>query len=121
MNPKSPTDETFSEGSALPEGKEPDAAAGAMASPTDTVSLDALSMPDDQEQMQPPAVGDEVNYQVTGKVVSIQGNVVTVQKTAVNGQDVDGDNDSQSDAQDTGMQGLKDEADQMTQSGIGIS
>lgn len=56
----------------------------------DTVPLDALAMPDDQEQMQPPQVGDVVNYQVTGKVTAIEGDVAKVLRTSINGQDLPG-------------------------------
>lgn len=54
----------------------------------DCVPLDALAMPDEQEQMQPPSVGDEVNYQVTGKVTRIEGENAYVQKKSINGQEV---------------------------------
>lgn len=50
------------------------------------VPIDALAMPDDQEQMQPPAVGDAVNYQVDGKITRIDGQNAYVMPTAVNGQ-----------------------------------
>jgi hypothetical protein len=55
---------------------------------TDTVPLSLLSMPDDQEQMQPPEVGDVVNYQVTGKVVAIEGDYAKVQRQSINGQEL---------------------------------
>ena len=64
---------------------------------TDTVPLDMLSMPDDQEQMQPPDVGDVVNYQVTGKVVAINGDYAKVQRQTINGQDLQNDNETNSD------------------------
>ncbi|MDE2020040.1 MAG: hypothetical protein KGJ13_06880 [Patescibacteria group bacterium] len=54
----------------------------------DTVPMAALAMPDDQQQMQPPEVGDEVNYQVTGKVVSIEGDFAKIQRTSINGQEI---------------------------------
>jgi hypothetical protein len=54
----------------------------------DTVPLNLLSMPDDQDQMQPPDVGDVVNYQVTGKVVAIEGSNAMIQRQSINGQDV---------------------------------
>jgi hypothetical protein len=50
------------------------------------VPLSALSMPDDQEQMTPPAVGDQVSYQVEGKVTRIEGDEAYVQPTSINGQ-----------------------------------
>lgn len=82
-----------------PPGKMPDSAGASDPSDLtgdnapDNVPLSALAMPDDTEQMQPPEVGDEVNYQVTGKVISIEGDVAQVQKTAVNGQPVGGNED----------------------------
>jgi hypothetical protein len=64
---------------------------------TDTVPLDLLSMPDDQEQMQPPEVGDVVNYQVTGKVVAIEGDYAKVERQSINGQELQDDNETNSD------------------------
>ncbi|HEX3625135.1 MAG TPA: hypothetical protein VH280_06905 [Verrucomicrobiae bacterium] len=81
---------------------------------TDTVPLTMLAMPDDQEQMQPPEVGDVVNYQVTGKVVAIEGDCARVQRQSINGQELqnsqnpsddddENDNDSQgANADDSG-------------------
>jgi hypothetical protein len=66
----------------------------AQAANTDTVPLDLLSMPDDQEQMQPPEVGDVVNYQVTGKVAAIEGNYAKVQRQSINGQELQDDNET---------------------------
>lgn len=74
----------------------------------DTVPLDALSMPDDQEQMQPPEVGDVVNYQVTGKVVAIEGNMARIERQSINGQDVSNEPDPSS--QDSGA--ASDDGDQ---------
>jgi len=103
-----------------PPGKEPDTDAASDASTNDTVSLDALAMPDDQEQMQPPAVGDEVNYQVTGKVVSIQGDVATIAKTSVNGQPVDGSGDNDPTDGDDSPDSLRQDASKMDAQGIGL-
>lgn len=66
----------------------------------DCVSLNALMMPDEGDQMQPPAVGDEVNYQVTGRVTRIEGDKAYVAKTTVNGQDVEPDADQAGGAPD---------------------
>lgn len=101
-----------------PPGKEGDGnlEAASSAQNVDTVPLDSLAMPDDQEQMQPPEVGDEVNYQVTGKVVAIEGNVAKVQRTSINGQEVPGQDDEADDAsadqaaQQQEGQGLRDQA-----------
>jgi len=62
--------------------------AESQANNVDTVPLSFLSMPDDQEQMQPPEVGDVVSYQVTGKVVAIEGNMAKVERQSINGQDL---------------------------------
>lgn len=64
---------------------------------TDTVPLNLLSMPDDQEQMQPPGVGDVVNYQVTGKVVAIEGDMAKVERQSINGQELPGQDDEDND------------------------
>ena len=56
----------------------------------DTVPMSALEMPDEQEQMTPPEVGDEVSYQVSGKVVSINGANAVIARTTINGQEVGG-------------------------------
>lgn len=55
----------------------------------DCVSLDALSMPDEQEQMETPEVGDKVQYSVEGEITRIEGNNAYVKKAAVNGQPVE--------------------------------
>jgi hypothetical protein len=100
-----------------PEGKEGDGKLDAMsaAANVDTVPLDALQMPDDQDQMQAPEVGDQVDYQVTGKVVAVEGGFARVQRTAINGQDVQGTNDddegrSPQNADSAEAQGLRDQA-----------
>lgn len=54
----------------------------------DCIPTDALAMPDEKEQMQPPEVGDEVNYQVTGTVTRIEGDNAYVKRKTVNGQEV---------------------------------
>ena len=56
----------------------------------DTVPLSALGMPDETEQLTPPEVGDEVNYSVAGKVVSISGQNAVIARTAINGQELGG-------------------------------
>ena len=94
MNTNLPTGETFSEGDPTMGDS-----LAAMESPAptpsmeDCVSLSALQMPDEGEQMQAPAIGDEVNYQVTGRVTRIEGDKAYVQKTSVNGQQVEPDAD----------------------------
>lgn len=53
------------------------------------VPLDSLSMPDEQEQLEAPAVGDAVTMNIEGKVTRIEGVNAYVQPTAVNGQPVE--------------------------------
>lgn len=52
------------------------------------VPVDALAMPDEQEQMTPPEVGDPVTFQVDGKVTRIEGGKAYIDPTAINGKDV---------------------------------
>ncbi len=47
--------------------------------------LDSLSLPDDKEQMEAPAVGDMVQANVEGKVSRVEGSNAYVTMTAVNG------------------------------------
>lgn len=88
MDNNYPTDETMNEGSDLP----PQPADIEPAGNIDCVPLDALAMPDEKEQLTPPAVGDEVTYTVTGKVTAVTGGMATVERTSINGNSVD-DND----------------------------
>lgn len=74
----------------------------------DTVPVAALSMPDESEQMTPPEVGDEVTYQVTGKVTAINGEIATIERTSVNGQEI---GSAEPDADDE--QGLMEEAQRL--------
>lgn len=89
----------------------------------DTVPLDALSMPDDQEQMQPPEVGDVVNYQVTGKVAAIEGNQAKIQRTSINGQELPGaddENANNENPQDANQDEDGDDASGLRQQAAGI-
>lgn len=80
----------MSEGSDMPPSPDIEPAGN-----TDTVPLKALGMPDEKEQMTPPEVGDEVSYQVTGKVTAINGGLATIERMTINGQSVDdGDGDT---------------------------
>lgn len=89
---------------------------------TDTVPLNLLSMPDDQEQMQPPGVGDVVNYQVTGKVVAIEGDFARVQRQSINGQELPGTGDQDEDENDAdaNQSADGDEASSLRNSAAGI-
>lgn len=82
------------QGASAPSARRSEALSAAQ---TDSVPISALQMPDDQEQMQPPEVGDVVNYQVAGKVLAINGDMAQVQRTSINGQPVSSDS-SDSDA-----------------------
>lgn len=71
-----------------------------MKSTEQCVPLDALSRPDDQEQMQTPEVGDAVSYTVDGKITRVEGGNAYVQPSAVNGNDVSaGDSEQPADAE----------------------
>lgn len=88
MNPNVDTGETMSDGSPIP----PQTALPA--APTeDCVSLSALAMPDESEQMETPKIGDRVAYQVEGKITRIEGDMAYVAKESVNGQPVEPDAD----------------------------
>lgn len=76
----------------------------------DRVPLMALAMPDDGEQMATPAVGDLVNYQVTGRITSIEGEQAIVQRDSVNGQPLEPDADDAGGPSD----GDADNIDQLT-------
>jgi hypothetical protein len=86
MMPNMPTGETMSEGSALPTMM--DEAAERPTGLEQCVPLDALAQPDDEEQLNPPAVGDAVEFTVTGKVSRIEGSMAYVTPETVNGKDV---------------------------------
>lgn len=52
------------------------------------VPLRALAMPDESEQMEPPAVGDAIQFNGEGKVSRIEGDNAYVTLSAVNGQEL---------------------------------
>lgn len=80
MNPNLPTGETMSEGEPTesPMG------------PEDCVSLSALAMPGDDEQMAAPELGDKVQYTVEGTISRIEGDNAYITREAVNGEPVKG-------------------------------
>jgi hypothetical protein len=86
----------------------PGADAGGMDNDQQCVPLDALAMPDEQEQMNPPAVGDSVSYQVEGKVVRIDGKNAYVEPTAINGQPVADDEAAEAPEPDEAQQDAND-------------
>jgi hypothetical protein len=53
-----------------------------------TVSLDALSQPNEGDQLETPAVGDKIQASIEGTVKAIEGGNAVVTLTAVNGQPV---------------------------------
>ena len=116
MNPNLPTDETFSEGSDMPPTP---AMPAAKPMAEDCVPVEALAMPDEGDQMQPPAVGDMVNYQVTGKISRIEGNQAYVTRKTVNGQEIH----AEPDADDAGgpSDGDADNMDKLTQDAQAMS
>jgi hypothetical protein len=56
----------------------------------DCVPLSALGMPDEQEQMQAPEVGDKVQFTIEGTVNRIEGDQAFVARESINGQPVEG-------------------------------
>lgn len=61
---------------------------GGMDSNEICVDLQSLSMPDEDDQMQAPAVGDMVQANIEGTVSRIEGDKAYVMMSAVNGQKV---------------------------------
>lgn len=56
----------------------------------DCIPVSLLAMPDEGEQMQTPAVGDKVSYNIDGTVTRIEGDQAYIKRDAINGQKVDG-------------------------------
>lgn len=123
MSPNLPTGETMSEGSPMPprgpmqEAGELDD--GEMDSSEVCIPLKALAQPDDQDQVQTPAVGDSVNFSTDGTITRIDGDNAYVKASAVNGVPLDDGSDevqnpdSQTpDSEGTDLQGI---AQQMSQ------
>jgi hypothetical protein len=73
------------------------------------VPLEALSMPDETEQMTAPEVGDRVSYTVEGVVSRIEGGQAMVAPEAVNGVAVGGAAETPAPALDE-FAGLEEEA-----------
>lgn len=59
------------------------------ASAEDRVPVAALAMPDENEQMTEPEVGDKVSYTIEGTVSRVEGANAWVKRETVNGQPVD--------------------------------
>jgi hypothetical protein len=87
MNDNMPTDETMSEGSAMPPmAAKPDMKSQVGASIT--VPVTALATPGEDEMMNNPGEGDMVSFHVEGKVASVQGENAVVTIETVNGKPV---------------------------------
>lgn len=54
----------------------------------DCVSLSALAVPGEDEQMESPAVGDKVQYTTEGTITRVEGDQAYVKREAVNGEPV---------------------------------
>ena len=81
MEYNKPTGETMSEGSDVPPMHEKHG----MDSQEDCVPVSALSQPGEDEQMNPPSVGDLVQFQKEGTVTRIEGDNAYVKVNSVNG------------------------------------
>lgn len=106
MTAPEPIDETMPEMDAAP--VVPDSAGR-----VDSVPLDLLSQPDEQEAMTPPAVGDKVAYSKEGTVTAINGGTAIVSVTHVNGQALPGADEPDGDEATDPMEGLEREAQAM--------
>lgn len=72
------------------------------------VPLQALAMPDQQDQMEAPVMGDKVQANIEGTVTRIEGENAYLKLDAVNGQKLDKEQTpSDTDAPDAGMAQLQ--------------
>lgn len=76
----------------------------------DTLPIDSLAVPDEDEQMVAPEVGDRVTYTVEGRVVSVNGNQAVIRRESVNGRPVES---AQTENPHDEMASLQDEAERM--------
>jgi hypothetical protein len=53
------------------------------------VPLSSLGQPDEQDNMQPPAVGDPVTFTTEGTISRVEGDNAYITPTAVNGQKIE--------------------------------
>lgn len=96
----------------------PTEAAGEMAAGNSEqcVPTEALAMPDSDEQMTAPEVGDPVSYTVEGKVTRVDGKNTYVKAETINGKPVEQEAQSEEPMADgqgedaAGLQQLQDEA-----------
>jgi hypothetical protein len=87
MYDNKPTGETMSEGSDVPPMMDKPEGHG-MNMQEDCVPVSALAQPGEDEQMNPPGIGDVVQYQKEGTVSRIEGDNAYVKVQAVNGKPV---------------------------------
>lgn len=95
-------------GAELPELNE----APASGSIEQCVPLASLGVPGEGEQMENPEVGDQVNFEVAGKVTRIEGDKAYVMPESINGQPVEETPEPDADDGEAGMGGLTDLANQ---------
>jgi hypothetical protein len=114
MEPNMPTGETMSDGGDFPPELSGAPAAVAVTK-TQVLPVSALAMPDEAEQMEPPKVGDAVNFQVDGKVTAVDGNNATVTIASVNGQAIGEaeDDKAESGNEAESLEGLQKQAGEM--------
>lgn len=74
------------------------------------VPLGALAMPDEEQQAQPPAAGDQVQFNAEGKVTRIDGDNAYVELSHVNGQEVPEAATTPAPTEDQELAGLEEEA-----------
>lgn len=55
----------------------------------DCLPVECLAMPDQNEQMQTPEVGDMVHYTVEGRVTRIEGDHAYIERESINGKPCD--------------------------------
>lgn len=68
------------------------------------VPLSALAQPDDQEQMQTPEPGDEVDMTVSAKITRVEGQTAYIQPTAINGNPLGAQGEEQDEQPDADAQ-----------------
>lgn len=84
---------------------------------SDSVPLDSLSQPDENEAMTAPEVGDKVTYTKEGTVSRIVGNQAFVNVTHVNGQELPAAAEPEPGEGTDTMEGLEGQANQLDQQG----
>jgi hypothetical protein len=80
------TDDSAMDGQPEPDADDQGMGGGSMEM---CIPLSSLSQPDEQDNMQAPAVGDPVTFTAEGTISRIDGDNAYIQPTAVNGQKID--------------------------------